>query len=195
MSIKMQGSGVKGQGSGKNLKLRTSNSELIFILGGARSGKSSFALRLAESIGSRNIYIATAEALDEEMAERIKRHKENRGKDWQVIEAPINITGKLAGLKRKGDVILIDCLTLWVNNQMEKMADKKILKETGSLLKAVKAINKNIIIVSNEVGLGIVPDNPLARRFRDIAGMVNQKIAEAADEVYLMVSGIPVRVK
>ncbi len=174
-------------------------SRLFFITGGARSGKSDFALKLAELIKGKRLYIATAEALDDEMTERIKKHKKERGNNWDTFEEPIKIADVIKRNKRY-DVILLDCLTLWISNLMHKKAGVRgqgpgVRKAIKELITACKKPKANIIIVSNEVGLGIVPDNKLARQFRDIAGMANQKIAEAADEVYFMVSGIPMRVK
>ncbi len=195
----MQGSGFRVQGSGKNIEHRTPNSKLVFILGGARSGKSSFALKLAVSIKGKRLYIATAEALDEEMAERIRKHKKERGNNWTTIEEPIKIAD-IIKKNKKYDVILIDCLTLWISNLMHKENRSKGQGASGrknieTLIDTCANSKTNIIIVSNEVGLGIVPDNPLAREFRDIAGFANQKMAEAADEVYFTVSGIPMRMK
>jgi adenosylcobinamide kinase/adenosylcobinamide-phosphate guanylyltransferase len=201
----------------KDSEPQTPNSELIFILGGARSGKSSFALKLAESItppptsphkggrtkvGGKRLYIATAEAMDKEMEETIKKHKKARGNNWTTIEEPIKIVD-IIKKNKKHNVILLDCLTLWISNLMRKEARGNGQRATGrrtmqaitELISACKDAKASIIIVSNEVGLGIVPDNPLARQFRDIAGFANQKIADAADEVYFMVSGIPLKIK
>ena len=183
-----------------NSKLRTPNSKLIFILGGARSGKSAYALKLAESMSGKKLYLATAEALDKEMTERIKKHKKERGNNWATIEEPIKIADVIAKDK-KHDVILLDCITIWLSNLITNSASKienrksKIENYINSLVSACKKTKANIIVVSNEVGLGIVPDNPLARRFRDISGISNQKMAEAADEVYFVVSGIKMRLK
>jgi len=176
------------------------HSRLIFILGGARSGKSVYALKLAESIVGKRLYLATAEALDDEMAERIKKHKRGRGNNWTTIEKPVKIADVIAKDK-KHDVILLDCITIWLSNLITNSASKienqksKIENYINSLVSACKKTKANIIVVSNEVGLGIVPDNPLARQFRDISGYANQRIAEAADEVYFVVSGIGVKVK
>ena len=200
MSIKRQkAKGKRLKENKKDSEPQTPNSELIFILGGARSGKSNFALKLAESIKGKRLYIATAEALDEEMEERIKKHKKERGNNWTTIEEPIKIADVIKKNK-KYDVILLDCLTLWISNLMHKEARGKGQGARGkknieTLMNTCANSKTNIIIVSNEVGMGIVPDNPLARQFRDIAGFANQKIADAADEVYFMVSGIPMRMK
>lgn len=212
MSIRIQNieeKGGNGEG-GKRRKGKTSSpllrfaaspihSRFIFIVGGARSGKSSFALKLAESIKGKRLYIATAETLDEEMKERIKKHKKDRGNNWNTIEEPIKIADVIKKNKKYG-VILLDCLTLWISNLIHKEARVRgqgsgVIKSITELISACKEPKASIIIVSNEVGLGIVPDNPLARQFRDIAGFANQKIADAADEVYFMVSGIPLKIK
>ncbi len=176
---------------------RTPNSKLIFILGGARSGKSAYALKLAESMKGRKLYLATAEALDSEMAERIKQHKKDRGDGWTTIEEPIKIAEVIAKNK-KYDVLLLDCLTLWVSNLMHTSFKSEIRNQKSEIprfISACKNSKANIIVVSNEVGMGIVPDNPLARKFRDIAGYANQKMAEAADEVYFVAAGIAMRMK
>jgi len=191
---KSQKSEVRSQKSDKK------HSRLVFVLGGARSGKSVYALKLAESIVGERLYLATAEALDGEMAKRIKKHKKERGNNWTTIEEPIKVSDVIRGNK-KHDVILLDCLTLWLSNLITNSASKienqksKIENYINSLISACKKTKANIIVVSNEVGLGIVPDNPLARQFRDISGYANQRIAEAADEVYFVVSGIGVKVK
>ena len=203
MSIKRQkAKGERRKANKENSEPQTPNSELIFILGGARSGKSSFALKLAESIKGKRLYIAAAEALDMEMEERIKKHKKERANNWDAIEEPIKIADIIKKNKKYG-VILLDCLTLWVSNLMHIEARSKgqgarggrTLQKITDLISACKKAKASIIIVSNEVGLGIVPDNPLARQFRDIAGFANQKIADAAGEVYFMVSGIPLKIK
>ncbi|MFZ3064710.1 MAG: bifunctional adenosylcobinamide kinase/adenosylcobinamide-phosphate guanylyltransferase [Nitrospirota bacterium] len=215
MSIKrLKAKGERRKANKENSESQTPNSELIFILGGARSGKSGFALKLAESIKGKRLYIATAEALDDEMAKRIKKHKKERGDNWNTIEEPIKIVEVIKknnpplppftkGGKGGFNVILLDCLTLWISNLMHREARSKgqvarggrTLQKITDLISACKKAKASIIIVSNEVGLGIVPDNPLARQFRDIAGFANQEIAEAADEVYFMVSGIPLKIK
>ncbi|MBI5047871.1 MAG: bifunctional adenosylcobinamide kinase/adenosylcobinamide-phosphate guanylyltransferase [Deltaproteobacteria bacterium] len=181
----------------------------MFILGGARSGKSAYALKLAESIADKRLYLATAQALDEEMAERIKKHKKERDNNWATIEEPVNLADVITKNKRY-DVVLLDCLTLWISNLMSKKSgvrglppnasiggqkSEAIYKNINQLASACKQSKATIIIVSNEVGLGIVPGNPLARQFRDIAGYANQKIAAAADEVYFVVSGMAMRMK
>jgi len=180
-------------------------SRITLITGGARSGKSSFALRKAGRIKGRRAFIATAQALDEEMRQRIERHKRQRGAGWDTYEEPLRITETLRAIKDKYSVIVIDCLTMWVSNLMmedgrRKMEDgsgvfKEIERLTGCLNRLNGLNGLNLFIISNEVGMGIVPDNEMARQFRDLAGYLNQKVAEMAGEVYLIVSGIPVRIK
>ena len=170
--------------------------KIIFITGGVRSGKSQFALELARNFPGPKAYLATAQPLDREMAERIRRHKRNRPKDWQTLEEPLRVS---AILKEKGDqfsLILIDCLTLWISNGlMANWTEKKFLQETDRLCKACRDARGSLIIVSNEVGMGIVPDNPSARMFRDLSGLIHQKVSQQADEVYFMVSGLPLQLK
>lgn len=189
MSIKGQKTEDRGQRTG---------SKLIFVTGGARSGKSAFALELANSIGGEKCYLATAQALDSEMEDRIAKHKAERGDDWDCVEEPLEMAKKIAELKGRYDLILFDCLTLWVSNMMlsdQKPEDRGQKTEVENLIDACKASGSTVIVVSNEVGLGIVPENALARRFRDLAGTANQLFAKAADEAYFVVSGIPMRLK
>lgn len=173
-------------------------SRLVFVTGGARSGKSGFAEGLAVESGLALVYIATATAGDPEMAERIGRHRDSRGDGWLTVEEPLDIAGALDGLSGKGHAVVVDCLTLWLANTMMDFGDdfEVVAREKADrLADALKIFDGVAVVVSNEVGLGIVPDNALARRFRDAAGAVNRIIAAASDEVYLMVSGIPVRIK
>lgn len=171
----------------------------ILILGGARAGKSTFALRLAEErAGERGVaFIATAQALDEEMASRIARHREERPADWITIEEPYQLDEALLQTP-ESNVVIIDCLTLFVSNWLlrsEKERDASLQNIVTRLLTTIDSQKRTVICVSNEVGLGIVPDTPLARTFRDLLGRVNQQFAEAADEVYLLVAGLPLRLK
>lgn len=171
-------------------------SRLILITGGARSGKSKYALTLARSHGKRVIYIATAEALDPEMKKRIRLHRRNRDKGWVTIEEPADVSGAVRALPRKERVILLDCLTLLISNLIFKgLSDGAICAEVKSILRALRLKAGTSIVVTNEVGGGIVPDNKLARRFRDLQGRTNQIVSGAADCVYLLVSGIPVKIK
>ena len=170
-------------------------SKIIFILGGAKSGKSSFALTHASGVKGKKAFIATAEALDGEMNERIKRHKAERGDEWDTYEEPVNVSKILSGTRDKYSVVLIDCLTLWLSNTMHHIKDtEKAINEFIDELHRSRD-QSQVYMVSNEVGTGIVPENGLAREFRDLAGNLNQKIAGISDEVYLVVAGIPVKIK
>jgi len=145
---------------------------------------------------SKKLYLATSEALDEEMAQRIVHHKKMRSPEWQTIEEPIEIVDKIRQYGDEADVILLDCITLWLSNLLTKWDDDlRIIKETQKLIDTMRQSQPSFLIVSNEVGLGIVPADPLSRRFRDLSGTANQKIAEAADTAILMVSGIPIFLK
>jgi len=167
--------------------------KIIFITGGARSGKSSFAMAEALKINGIKAYIATAEALDEEMKERIEKHKRQRGDDWVTYEEPIKISDVLKTIERRYRVVVIDCLTLWLSNLMK--TDLNIETEIGHFISSLVTCHSSLIfIVSNEVGMGIVPENEMARRFRDMAGILNQKMAEISDEVFIVVAGIPIKI-
>ena len=163
---------------------------MLFVLGGARSGKSAFALREAESRGLPLVMIATAEALDEEMASRIQRHREERGLNWTTIEAPLDLESALSQVT-PGSIVVIDCLTLWLSNLIH--AGKDCIQATHQLINALKM--HEAILIANEVGLGIVPDNALSRLFRDEAGRMNQKVASAADTVVFVAAGLPLYLK
>ena len=172
-------------------------SRLIFVTGGARSGKSGFAARLAEEAGGRPTYLATATPDDSEMSARIERHKAERGVGWDTVEEPIEVAAALAGIKTDGAVVL-DCITLWLTNLlMEDLEgfESVAVEKAEELIRVLRGLDCTAVVVSNEVGMGIVPDNALARRFRDAAGTVNRMLASAADEVYLVVSGQPLRIK
>lgn len=167
----------------------------IFVIGGARSGKSSFALGLAGKLSGPAAYIATARPLDSEMEERIRNHKKDRGPGWETFEEPVDVTEKIIALKGYG-VILLDCLTLWLSNLVEAgLDDNEIKKRAGRLASECRKTDAAVIAVSNELGLGIVPENALARRFRDLAGSVNQVMAGAAREVFFVAAGIPLKMK
>ncbi len=167
-----------------------------FIIGGCRSGKSRQAIEQAEKIsGSKRIFIATCMPLDDEMKERIERHKRERDKSWKTVEAPVELSAEINENSREGDVILIDCLTLWINNLLMEIENPDVINQhIHKLILAIKEAKCPIILVSNEVGAGIVPENKLARKFRDIAGFTNQKVAECADSVIWMIAGIPVSI-
>jgi adenosylcobinamide kinase/adenosylcobinamide-phosphate guanylyltransferase len=173
-----------------------SRKRIIFITGGARSGKSRFAEELAQRFSGPKAYLATAQALDEEMAERIRRHRENRSRDWQTLEEPIKVAGSIEEEGHRFNLILLDCLTLWVSNlMMAGWGETKILEEANRLLDSCRQAKGSLILVGNEVGMGIVPENAQARLFRDLSGFIQQKVAREADEVYFMVSGLPVKIK
>ncbi len=166
---------------------------ITFVLGGARSGKSSFAQALAELEKGELIYIATAQAFDAEMTERIARHKSDRGVRWQTVECHLALADAISIHQRAGTTILVDCLTLWLSNLM--LGGHDICAAAATLAEGLKNSPAKIILVSNEVGQGIVPDNALARRFRDEAGWLNQAIAAAADDVWFVTAGIRQRLK
>ena len=165
---------------------------ISFFIGGARSGKSISAEKHTLSLGRQPIYMATCEILDEEMAERIERHQERRDKNWTTILTPLNVSNEIKKIGSNGP-ILIDCLTLWLSNHL--LRDNDLQGEIDDLTKALIASKSDIVLVSNEVGTGIVPDNALAREFRDNAGLMNQKIASVSDQVYWVVAGIPTQIK
>jgi adenosylcobinamide kinase/adenosylcobinamide-phosphate guanylyltransferase len=169
--------------------------KITFILGGARSGKSRYALEVALKYG-KVAFIATCQPLDDEMKMRIHTHKKHRPKSWQTFEEPQDIYGLLKKIKSKFELIIIECLTLWVSNLLLKGAkEKEIISKLDRAIDSLKKSKAESIIVSNEVGLGIVPKNKLSRDFRDIAGKLNQLVAKDADEVILMVSGLPIKIK
>lgn len=166
---------------------------LTFIIGGARSGKSRRAQLLAEEHGGELVYLATAQPFDDEMADRIARHRADRGDRWRTVECPIDLPGAIDREASEGRVVLVDCLTLWASNLLLNDADFDAA--TSALLAALRRARAPILLVSNEVGMGIVPENALARRFRDVAGRMNQHVAEIADHVEMIVAGLPLRVK
>lgn len=166
----------------------------VLILGGARSGKTSFSEKLAMGSGTKPAYLATAQALDAEMRERVASHQAGRSGRFATIEEPLDLAGALTRAARHHDVILVDCLTLWITNLL--MANKDVagaVSELGETLSRIEAAR--IILVSNEVGMGIVPDNAMARTFRDLAGSAHQRLAEICDDVYFVVAGLPMVLK
>jgi adenosylcobinamide kinase/adenosylcobinamide-phosphate guanylyltransferase len=179
----------------KSSKGQSLKQKVIFVTGGAKSGKSSFALGEAAKHEGQKAFIATAEALDEEMVNRIEKHKGQRGDDWDTYEEPIQIAETVARLADRYSVIVLDCLTLWLSNAMHRNADIELEIENFLNILSHYKHDSHIYIVSNEVGTGIVPENKLARQFRDLAGIINQKIAGASDEVFMVVAGIPVKIK
>ncbi len=182
---------------------------ITFIIGGAKSGKSTFALQEASRIKGEKTFIATAEALDDEMKERIRRHRVERGSEWNTCEEPLNIVSVLLGIKDQCNAIVLDCLTIWLSNVLLRAQERESglqgsAEDIQGFIDSLVSLNNDrpttddegrLFIVSNEVGSGIVPDNKLARQFRDLAGTLNQKIAEIAREVYLVTAGIPVKIK
>lgn len=170
--------------------------KFIFVLGGARSGKSSYALELAKSAGKNVIFIATCIPGDSEMRQRVRLHKKSRPKTWKLVEEGVCLDSALREVKAGYDAVLIDCAGLFISNLMAvESSDEKIEQKVRSVIGAIKKSACEVIVVSNEVGMGIVPDNPLARRFRDLLGRVNQMMAQSADRVIVMHAGIPMVVK
>jgi len=170
--------------------------KITFITGGARSGKSRLAEELAIKQGEPLLYIATAAYGDKEMTERIARHQERRGASWQTIEEQYDLAGVLSGHDGWFKAVLVDCVTLWLTNLLLKFEDKKAaLEEVRRTASLFSSLNTPLFLVSNEVGMGIIPDNPLARTFCDLSGEANEILAAAADEVYVTFSGLPLKIK
>lgn len=165
----------------------------LLVLGGARSGKSRFAQAWAEALPGDLVYIATAQPLDTEMAQRIARHQHDRGPRWRTVDAPLDLPDAILTQSGADRVVLVDCLTLWASNLL--FADRDALAALDALEQAVCRAAGRVIFVSNEVGLGIVPDNALARRFRDMAGDINQGVARFADRVIFVAAGLPLTLK
>ncbi len=166
---------------------------VTLVLGGARSGKSAHAEGLVEGNGGRPVYLATAAAGDAEMAERIAHHRARRGPRWQTVEEPLELAETLSRVTAPDAAVLVDCLTLWLSNLYG--ADRGVVDETNRLTHALEQVTGPVVLVSNEVGLGIVPDNALARRFRDDAGRLHQAVAEIADRVVFVAAGLPLTLK
>jgi len=168
----------------------------VFITGAVRSGKSSLALKLAKASCKQVVFLATCKPQDAEMKKRVHKHKQSRPKTWKTIEEDINVPALIRKFKTEKELIILDCLTLWVSNLLcSGCKEKEILKKIDDLLSALKKTKATVIIVSNEVGWGIVPDNEMARIFRDIMGIAHQKVAKISDEVYLVVSGMMLKMK
>ena len=182
-------------------------SRIILCSGGARSGKSEVAESLALSFEGQKAYVATGQAFDDEMSDRIKKHQERRGALWRNYEVPLHLASSWDDISSSADVVLIDCLTMFTTNHMLKHGsitgqedvnelEASILSELHTLLKLIQSTEgKTVIFVTNEIGLGIVPDNKLARYFRDIAGRVNRAVADASDQLYLTISGVTIELK
>lgn len=167
--------------------------QTVLLLGGARSGKSRIAQARAESLPGELVYIATGQASDDEMAERIARHRADRGPRWRTVEAPLDLPDAIRRECQPGRVLLVDCLTLWLSNVM--LGDHDVSIATHGLLRVLGATAAPVLVVSNEVGGGIVPENALARRFRDEQGRLNQGVAALAGEVQLVTAGLTLRLK
>lgn len=169
--------------------------KVIFVIGGTRSGKSSFALRNVSAHPGKKAYIATAQVVDREMEERIALHRQERSEEWMTFEEPICIPALIKEISHTHEVILLDCLTFWVSNLLFA-AEGLVERYCDEFMTALTIHNRSYLsIVSNEVGMGIVPDNALSRKFRDVAGQLNQRVAHIADEVYLVAAGIPLKLK
>jgi adenosylcobinamide kinase/adenosylcobinamide-phosphate guanylyltransferase len=174
--------------------------EYIFILGGVRSGKSRFAQELAKKLSKKVLFVATGEPLDEEMRARIDEHKKARPKSWRTLEIPTNIGRQLETEIGDAEVVIIDCLTLLVSNRLGEELDylkgeKQVMAEINELFAGMDKLHASFIIISNEVGTGLVPEAKLGRVYRDILGKANQLVAQHANEVYFMVAGIPMKIK
>lgn len=185
-----------------------SKEKLILVTGGARSGKSIFAEKLAKEQGDRVVYLATAAALDGEMKERIKAHKKARPSSWLTLEETIEVVKALREIPPEEEVVLLDCLTLWISNMMLEKAgaqepsggrvkslEDELIREGEGLIQELEKRKQKVIVVTNELGLGVVPEFVLGRIFRDTVGKVNQLVARSADEVYFLISGIPMKIK
>ncbi len=171
----------------------TRTGHVTLVLGGARSGKSGFSERLAKESGLERHYVATGRAYDDEMRQRIARHRIDRGEGWETHEIPVDLVSHLERIDDRGRVILVDCLTLWVTNLM--MAGRDMAAEFAALAAFLPQAKARLVIVSNEVGLGIVPENRMAREFRDHAGRLHQLIAAEAANVYFIAAGLPLKMK
>lgn len=172
--------------------------QIIVVTGGARSGKSNYAEQRAGELGRRRVYLATAEAKDAEMAQRIAVHQKRRGHEWATVEEPVELAGALLAQRGRFDCALVDCLTLWISNLLLRRAEHRaehVEEKVEELVETLPRLNFHVLLVTNEVGWGIVPEHALARQFRDLAGWANQRLAGAANEVILTVSGIPMIVK
>ncbi len=176
-------------------------SQTILITGGVRSGKSRYAEELTRAFGAPLCYLATAQALDDEMLERITRHRTRRGPDWETIEEPLLVPQTLARIDGSHAAILVDCITLWLSNLLlsyreeDPEAEGQILGHVHRLASTLRGMTTPVVLVTNEVGMGIVPESPLGRLYRDLAGQANQILAAASNTVYVTISGIPLKLK
>jgi adenosylcobinamide kinase/adenosylcobinamide-phosphate guanylyltransferase len=183
---------------------RRNGMKITFIIGGSRSGKSSFALQEATRLSGRKAFIATAEGLDDEMRMRIEKHRIERGSDWDTFEEPLAVSGLLGTVTDTHQAVVLDCLTIWLSNLLVRVqlpekkvqtAEESVEEFVDTLIRLKGRQQRRLFIVTNEVGMGIVPDNKLARQFRDLAGTLHQRLAGIADEVYSVTAGIPVKIK
>ena len=169
----------------------------MLVLGGAKSGKSSYALDICSRSGEKHIFLATAQAKDREMEARILRHRAERGPEWLTREEPLEIAAAIREADREDTIILVDCLTLWLSNLFMKYKDnqREIDRAMETLVRQLSGVHGAVVLVSNEVGTGIVPDNPMSRRYRDNAGLLNQQVAAVANKVVAVLAGIPLLLK
>lgn len=171
--------------------------KVVFITGGTRSGKSGFAQQQAESCAGELLYVATAEVRDEEMGQRVERHQQARGERWSTLEEPLDLAGKLPAAAEGKSALLLDCVTLWISNLFFAHGEEvePVFAAVETFIASWQRIDIPLYLVSNELGSGVVPENAMARLFRDLAGEVNQQLAAAADEAFLVASGLPLRLK
>lgn len=172
-----------------------SGHEVVLVLGGARSGKSSWALRYVERNYRSRFFLATAEVLDDEMAERVRLHRESRGPEWTLLEEPLDLPGALRTRCSLADAVLVDCLTVWLSNVMLKEGRDRVPFYRENFLETIAVRTTSVVLVSNEVGMGVVPEHRLGRAFRDEAGALNQAVAQIADRVVFLAAGLPVWLK
>lgn len=168
---------------------------VVLVLGGARSGKSAYAQKLAEAWWSRPLYLAPAETLDEEMVRRVRHHRERRGPRWGCAEEPLDVGGVIRATRPRRDGVLLDCATLWLTNVLLKEGEAAVQRRKQELLESLRTSATGVIIVSNEVGMGIVPESALGREFRDLQGWLNQDLATVADTVLFVAAGLPLVLK
>lgn len=174
---------------------REPRKETLLVLGGARSGKSSWALRYVEGRYASPLFLATAQVLDEEMAERVRLHREARGPGWKVLEEPLAVPEALLCRCEGADAVLVDCLTVWLSNVMLQLGEARVGDFQADLGDALEKSPRSVILVANEVGTGIVPEHRLGRAFRDAAGLLNQRVAVLADRVVFLTAGLPLWLK
>ncbi len=169
----------------------------MLVLGGAKSGKSRFAIDVCNALNRKRIFLATAQAMDQEMAERIIRHQTERGSEWLTVEQPFSVASTIRKMDKQDTVILVDCLTLWLNNLFMKYGEdrEEVNRNIEDLVRQLSDVHGAVVVVSNEVGMGIVPEDPLSRRYRDAAGLLNQRVAGVACRVVAVLAGQPLVLK